>query len=245
MLPILFINLERDVERRDRMQAQATAMGLSMQRLDAVLWKGLPPPQQDRFYSASLNRRQYHQPLVAGEKGCYASHLKAWQWLVDSEHAAAVILEDDVKLEPDFGRVVAGIQALPANWDMIKLIGREGIGKREKAAMISPVVGSHEVVRYHRIPSLTAGYVVSREGAHKLLQSRQPFGRPIDVDLRYWWENSLRVRGVRPALIALDDTSQNSSIGSKTPEGASAWRKFRLKLGYTLGNWWFGWRHAA
>jgi glycosyl transferase, family 25 len=243
-LPVLFINLERDAARRERMQAQAAALTVDLQRFEAVLWNALPAAQQNELYSESLNHNQYHQALVAGEKGCYASHLGAWQWLVASEHQAVVILEDDVQIDNDFVELIAAIAALPHNWDMIKLIGREGIGKREKSNELEPLVGRYSLVHYRRIPSLTAGYVVSREGARKLLASRKPFGRPIDVDLRYWWENDLRVLGVQPAAIALDETSQQSSIGNKTPDRRRIWRKFELKLRYSLGNFWFGMRRG-
>jgi glycosyl transferase, family 25 len=238
VLPVLFINLDRDARRREQMQAQAHMAGVTLHRIEAVLWNALPAAEHERLYSASLNRKQYHQSLVAGEKGCYASHLKAWQWLLDSEHGAAVVLEDDVRMEPEFAKVVAAIEAMPAGWDMVKLIGRAGMGKREKAHDSTPLVGHHRLVGYRRIPNLAAAYAISRAGATKLLASRQPFGRPVDVDMRYWWENDVRVQGVQPDVVSLDDTSQASSIGSKQPSDASAWRKLRIKLAYTAHNWW-------
>ncbi len=242
--PVLFINLDRDTQRRERMQAQAVALNIPLQRFDAVLWSALPAAQQNELYSDALNQHQHHQALVAGEKGCYASHIGLWQWLLASEHSAVVVLEDDVQIGEGFAQVIEAIHALPPNWDMVKLIGREGIGKREKSDDGTPLVGGYRLVHYRRVPSLTAGYVVSREGARKLLASRRPFGRPIDVDLRHWWENDLRVLGVRPAAISLDETSEHSSIGNKASGQKHAWRKFELKLRYTLGNFWFGMRRG-
>jgi glycosyl transferase, family 25 len=239
MLPVLFINLERDVQRRERMQAQALGMGLAMQRIEAVLWNALAASEHNRLYSPLLNRKQYHQSLVAGEKGCYASHLKAWQWLLDSEHDGAVILEDDIKLEPAFAQVVSAVEAMPKQWDMVKLIGREGMGKREKIEALQPLTGPYQLIDYRRIPNLAAAYALSRRGAEKLLHSRQPFGRPVDVDMRYWWENNLRVQGVQPAVVQLDDTSQNSSIGSKKPADANARLKLWNKIVFTANNWRF------
>jgi glycosyl transferase family 25 len=97
------------------------------------------------------------------------------------------------------------------------------------------------LVDYSRVPSMTAGYVVSRAGAAKLLAHRQPFGRPIDVDLRFWWEcDQLRILGVSPSAIALDDTSEVSSIWDTrdTLTPGQRWRKFTMKLALTLGNAW-------
>jgi glycosyl transferase, family 25 len=242
MLPIRFINLDRDAERRQRMEAELLRHGLQGERFAGVLWTALSVTEQGTLYSESLNARQFHKPLVNGEKGCYASHLALWRWLLDSRHQAVVVLEDDVRLCADFGRVCDAIAALPAKrWDMVKLIGRAGIGKPEKLRRREMLCVGFELQHYRRVPSLTAGYVINREGAAKLLASRQPFGRPIDVDLRHWWESGgLQVLGIEPAIIELDETSLDSSIGTKALERglSSKWRKFRHKLNYTLGNAW-------
>jgi glycosyl transferase family 25 len=239
--PTLFINLDRDVERCARMQAEFARHGLTGQRLPGVLWTALPQVEQDALYSPALNARGFHKPLVNGEKGCYASHLKAWRWLLDSPHAAAVVLEDDVRLRPAFAEVLQALAVSSERWDMAKLIGRVEIGKREKAKSQTALCDGHELLRYRRVPSLTAGYVISRRGAEKLLATRVPFGRPVDVDLRYWWESQgLVMRGVSPAVIELDDTSQDSSIGAKVEERrlATKLRKALLRTHYTLANVW-------
>ncbi|MDN3920192.1 glycosyltransferase family 25 protein [Roseateles violae] len=240
-LPLVFINLDSDADRRVRMQAELARLGVAGERFEATRWTALPEDEQARLYSPDLNERQFHKPLVNGEKGCYASHLRCWQALLASDHPALVVLEDDVALEPDFAAVIAAIAALPRDWDMIKLIGRLDTSKREKLSESRPLVGAHALVRYQRVPSLTAAYVVSRSGAEKLLASRIPFGRPIDVDLRHWWENELRILGVVPAAIRLDETSFQSSIGTKAAEVglAARWRKFRHKAAYS----WLNFRH--
>ena len=156
--------------------------------------------------------------------------------MLDSANAACVVLEDDVGLRDDFASVVSAIAALPPDWDMVKLIGRDN----EKLRSSRPLVGDYRLVHYRRVPSLTAGYVVSRGGAAKLLASRVPFGRPIDVDLRHWWEcgDGLRIAGVVPAAITLDDTSLQSSIGAKADDVSLVrkWRKFSHKLRYSVHN---------
>lgn len=241
MLPLVFINLDSDADRRVRMQAEFARLGLSSERLDATRWTALPEAEQARLYAPALNARQFHKPLVNGEKGCYASHLRCWQWLLDSDHPALVVLEDDVALKPEFAAVIDAIAKLPTGWDMVKLIGRLDETKGEKLSHSTSLLNGFALADYQRVPSLTAGYVISRSGAQKLLASRIPFGRPIDVDLRHWWENELHIQGVVPAAIVLDDTSYQSSIGTKAAEtGVSAsWRKFRHKAAYT----WLNYKH--
>mgnify|MGYP003539467188 FL=1 len=236
-LPLVFINLDKDSERRTRIEGQLAHLGLPGERLPAVWWKHLPPAEQSLLYSAERNHGLYYQPLVDGEKGCYASHIQAWRQLLASDAPALVVLEDDVRLTPQFADVVNAIAALQEPWDMVKLLGRD----REKVRSQRPLVPGTALVDYSRVPSMTAGYVVSRAGAAKLLAHRQPFGRPIDVDLRFWWEcDQLRILGVSPSAIALDDTSEVSSIWDTrdTLTPGQRWRKFTMKLALTLGDAW-------
>jgi glycosyl transferase, family 25 len=242
MPPIRFINLDRDVERRQRLETELQRHAVVGERFPGVWWPSLSEEQQARYYSPVLNARQHHLPLVNGEKGCYASHIELWRWLVESSHETLVVLEDDVCLLPDFAAVCQAVATTTGQpWDMVKLIGREGLGKTEKLATSDRLSPGHALVRYRRVPSLTAGYVLHRRGADKLLRHRLPFGRPIDVDLRHWWEcEDLHVLGVRPAVIALDETSEQSSINAdlKRLPPSQRWRKFLFKAQYSLANAW-------
>ena len=225
--PIYFINLATDVERCERMKSEFLRFGFEGVRLDAVRWTALSLEEQNDLYSESLNQEQFHLPLVAGEKGCYASHHKAWSWLVESGLPAMVVLEDDVQLTPELGKVIAAVESIDVAWDMIKLIGRD----KEKIRARRPLVAGVDLIDYKRVPSLTAGYIISREGALKLMRNRKPFGRPIDVDLRFWWECDLRIMGVSPACLILDETSFTSSIGKKSRHRSwrTSWNKFSAK----------------
>jgi glycosyl transferase family 25 len=233
-LPLVFVNLERDAERRARLEAELARLNLQGERLHAVWWADLPATEQDTLYSAQLNRAQYYKPLVNGEKGCYASHIQAWRQLLASDAPAMVVLEDDVRLDDRLADGIAAIAALDIPWDMVKLLGRV----REKVRRQRPLLPGVALVEYQRVPSMTAGYVVSRAGAAKLLATRVPFGRPIDVDLRFWWENDLRILGTVPSLLILDETSFVSSIWTEKPRVPllQKLRKFAMKLGLSLGN---------
>lgn len=234
MLPIVFINLDKDVERRERLLAECARLNLPGKRFPAVWWKELSQHEQDDLYSAELNQQQYYKPLVNGEKGCYASHLQAWKQLLASEEPAIVVLEDDVVLDDSFEAVVRAVMDAGEDWGMVKLMGRFS---GEKVQARKPLTSTHELIWYRRVPSMTAGYVVSRSGARKLLESRIPFGRPIDVDLRFWWENDLTILGVQPPVVRLDSTSEISTIeGPRPPSGLpmrlrKLWMKWRLSWG--------------
>jgi len=240
-LPLVFINLERDEERRERLLGQLHESGIEGSRLPAVWWADLAEDKQAAGYCSDLNARQYYKSLLNGEKGCYASHLTAWKMLLESHAPALVVLEDDVCLAPGFAEALQAIEALDVPWDMVKLIGRS----HEKVRSSRLLTAGLKLVQYRRVPSTTAGYVVSRSGAQKLLASRQPFGRPVDVDLRFWWENDLCILGVTPSVLSLDSTSDVSTIWQQIDRLSpmARWRKLRMKWQLNLGNLLHGRRH--
>lgn len=234
-LPIVFINLDRDTTRRDLLEEQFQQHGVAAERLPATWWRDVPAAEQDHLYAAALNQQQYFKPLVDGEKGCYTSHVQAWRKLLNSSARAMVVLEDDVVLDNDFQKVILAISELEEQWDMIKLMGRP---KAEKILQQGPLTAEHHLIQYRRVPSFTAAYVVSRKGAQKLLKTRRPFGRPIDIDLRFWWENDLQIFGVSPPVVHLDDISADSSIAGRDSGTTlkTRLRKLKMKAQLSLGN---------
>ena len=207
------------------------------EKFNAVDWRTLNDEQRARLYSLELNAKTYFKPLTAGECGCYASHVGIWQTLIESGEPWALVLEDDTEPMPLFDEVIAALIQWPADWDMIKLVGRDS----ERVSQRISLLAGHDIVRYSRAPSLTGAYLVSAAGARKLLKSRVPFGRPVDIDIRWWWEPSLDLYGVLPYPVRSAESSRQSSIGQR---GASSrglvtkLRKVKFNISYHLGNFW-------
>ena len=228
------INLAGHEARWLAASAELARAGLAPERLDAVAGVGLPADARTGLYDPARNAREYHKPLCAGEIGCYASHLEAWRRLVDSGRAAAAVFEDDIEADGDLPAVLEAIERIDVPWDMVKLVGR----RRELVRGRASLVAGRDLVGYRRVPSLTAAYVVTRRGAEKLLARRQPFGRPIDVDLRHWWECDLRVLGIDPYPVRLASASCRSTILHREARGGAAerWRKLAWQLRYSWRN---------
>ena len=49
-LPIVFINLDRDAERRTRLLAELRQIDMPSERFPAVWWADVPPGQASRWY---------------------------------------------------------------------------------------------------------------------------------------------------------------------------------------------------
>jgi glycosyl transferase family 25 len=236
-MDIVIINLASEPSRWRATQARFAALGLSPRRMEAVSGRDLRPEQRAALYSEALNRQQYHQPLCPGEIGCYASHLALWRALLDSPADCMAVFEDDVAPAPDLPVVLRALAHLPGPWDMVKLIGR---APSEKLVAAQPFVSGRQLVRYRRVPSLTGAYVLHRRGAQKLLSRRLPFGRPVDVDLRHWWECDLDLLGIWPYPVQAAPAARRSTIEDRRRlprDAASRWRRLVQQAGYSLHNW--------
>jgi glycosyl transferase, family 25 len=217
------------------MQQAFAAYRHAPQRFAAVDWKALPSEEQRRYYDTHAQQVAYFRPLTAGECGCYASHLVICEQLLNSDAPWALVLEDDVEPESHFDSVLDSVSSLPGEWDIIKLIGR----RKDVVINTKRIQPGLELVQFRKMPNLASAYLLSREGARKLLASRVPFVRPIDVDMRWWWDNDLRVFGLQPYCLRLSSTSDISSIGDRRGhrDWRSRWRKSVQTLVYNVGVW--------
>lgn len=168
------INLDRSPERLQHFVKQADNAHLEVTRIAAV--DGAAMTVEERL--AVSSRHPQFQPLNAGELGVFLSHRLVWRTLVESGDACAAIFEDDALLATDLGELLAGIDANPPRGDVIKLettlrpvaLGGEGValgGRYE----------GHRLASWH---GGTAGYVITRAGAMRLLTMTEPVADTVD-----------------------------------------------------------------
>jgi glycosyl transferase, family 25 len=170
-MDVFLINLARSP---DRLAFMTSQLADRFQRIDAVLGAAVPVHLAPQFSSPA--------DLTPGEIGCYASHLIAAEKIVASGQAYALIMEDDVEIAADFFEVAnRAVQSCTAGWDAISLCGsRLGSGLHQKIGTI----GSRRLVKFVRAPKGLGAYILSYNGALRLLHPRRRC-RPIDVDMHY------------------------------------------------------------
>jgi glycosyl transferase family 25 len=230
--PVLIINLPTSTDRRDAMAAQCARLGLEVEFIAAVNGRALDAAQRAARCAESFTA--FHSPLTAAEIGCYLSHLQALQHVADHNWPWAVVLEDDVVLPADF---VARLGVLCGEadraFDLIKLNGR-----LPRRLVLQVLSNGNSLVRYRRPPINANAHLWSGAGARKMLAHGRRIRRPIDVDIKHWWELDLRLATLSPELVALEPTlCRASTIGARSVRTfAGAIRKLRYNIAYSLAS---------
>jgi len=139
---------------------------------------------------------QMSRPEVAVAR----SHVRVWRRIAASEDAYALVLEDDAWFKRGFGRYVErawceleGGREGAARFDILYLSYKEVVGGAQKDLL------SARVFRPVRGLWYLSGYVLSREGARKLLRLL-PCRGPVDLWVNHQF-GVLSVRATRQCLI--------------------------------------------
>jgi len=168
------INLDRSPERLAFFAEQAHRAGITIERISGVDGRQLSAEEQSRAVAASFE----WQPLNPGEIGLFMSHRAAWQGFVDGEGDYAAVFEDDAVLSARIAQVLAAIEQTRPMADVIKLeTTRRQVVLRSDGLALTAGFRLQGLCSWH---GGTAAYVVSREGARKLLAATWPLADPVD-----------------------------------------------------------------
>lgn len=177
---VYMINLKRRSERRWKMEATLKEIGLDFTHLEAVDGKTLTDDVliQKGITLLPEYADPYHKrPMTMGEIGCFLSHYTIWQKMVELNQEEVLVLEDDIRFEPYFTERAEQLMEDArriGGWDLI-YFGRKRLQENEEF-----VKESENFVKVS-YTYWTLGYVISLEGAKKLLAA-EPLKRLLPVD---------------------------------------------------------------
>jgi glycosyl transferase family 25 len=226
MARILVINLAEQADRRASAAGALEACGLRHRFVTAFDGRCGPAPPA---YARAERLRLVGKDLTPGEIGCYLSHLRVMELMLDEELDWAVIAEDDLVAAPDLGGVVAALGAIHDRLQIVKLECSENRPRRFRT--IAPLTSSRALVRMSNVTHGAAGYFITRPAAERFLRYSRRFFRPVDVALARSWETGVDVLAVHPWPIVQDKTLASSMeqarFEAQPPQldlvGASRW----------------------
>ncbi|MGL4490922.1 MAG: glycosyltransferase family 25 protein [Rhizobiaceae bacterium] len=213
-----YINLDRAVERRKHMEAQAAALVFDLVRVEAVDGRQLSSEDASKYRPGKGRTHVLSEVEVA----CFLSHRKAWQLIADGEQSHGLVLEDDLFLSSEFGHFANSTQWIPADCDIVKVetIGRPLLLRRPKFNVLL----GRSLWRMGSENMGGGGYILSRSAAAALIDQTKTFVDPVDCVLFHpaskVWENfgvyqldpALCVQQVRSKAVFLDASAAASQM---------------------------------
>ena len=233
-ISIYVINLDRSTDRWSALSDQARSLQFDLVRIAGVDGREVPADQRMACDEGAFQRNN-GRTMLAGEYGCYRSHLKVLSAFLETGEAACIIVEDDVVLSADLvARAEAAIAAVPGA-DVIKLFNHRIVGFRPVATSVA----GDEIGRATHGPQGSAAcYAVTRMGALKLLKTIAVMRFPWDIELERGWASRARIYTTRRNVTVVKEGSSN--IGSRSVYRATKfpwWRRlptYAIRITETL-----------
>ena len=199
-VPIWVVSLARATERRARISRAFADLGLDLELCDAVDGQA-PAPVDVAEYSRWRSLYQVGRRLSLGEIGCARSHLRLYQRMLDDDVDAACIVEDDAEPSPELPAVLADIDRLPPDWQVVNLHSTFASAGSQPYGDVTLGQAS-QLCTYRRKPYGTVSYLLRRSGAQRLVAVGAPVRLPADELLFRHRSAGLITYGIEPSPVA-------------------------------------------
>ena len=179
---IFMVNLERRPDRYERMKYNFDQLGIDYKWVPAM--DGRKITEEFLAETGIKMLPEFSEPyhgraLTYGEIGCFLSHYRLWQQIVEEELDLVLIFEDDIKFEPYFISKLEYLKSelfdLKGSWDLV-FLGRKILHNSEEPWL----EGSEQLVKVD-YTYWTLSYLLTLRGA-KLLLAGEPLGKMVPVD---------------------------------------------------------------
>jgi glycosyl transferase family 25 len=176
MLDCYIINLDRSIQRWNKIQQYEGFRKFNIIRVSAVNGAEIQLPHPD----ISLNKYfwLYGRKPMAGEIGCYFSHIKAMKLFLESQQDYCIVCEDDVEAVSNLDEIIESTLKYADTWDIVRLIS-----SRHKNLSYANLCDSYKLATPLKPGSASGGYLISRLAAKKFLRKGVPMWKPLDVAL--------------------------------------------------------------
>jgi glycosyl transferase family 25 len=140
--------------------------------------------------------RRFGRPMAANEIGCYTSHYKCWEWLAQSDYKQVIIFEDDVLCDWAALKAIAAHDYSPYGINFLRLFATHPVKwKIVKFRLLSPHI---HLIRTVDTTFGMQGYLLTKDGAQRLLSRYANILMPVDWVVSRYWEHGLLNYSVFP-----------------------------------------------
>lgn len=194
----LILSLPNDEKRRQSCADQLGRFGMRYEFVDAIHGDQIADEEFRQLYDREQNRKSFKRPLSRNEVACTLGHRRIWKTIADSNAPLALVLEDDATFLRDPRPLLNALHAQSGVFEdtMIKL---DGVPRKNIHKVMS--VADQTLLMSNHLPARTTGYVLGRGAAARLARLANPIARPIDIDLKFYWEHGVPILTLQERMI--------------------------------------------
>lgn len=199
---IYVINLDRDIERYDKIKKQSKMFKLN--RISAVDGKKINIDDLKKDGTIKMNNESFifskdgDRDVLNGSIGCSLSHINLWKKMKKSRDNEIIIFEDDSIItnntHNEIDRCLENIKQIDKDWDIIFLGGSRIYGERMGNFIKAKYVGSW----------MNCGlfaYIINKKSIDKLLKTVLPINTYIDMQMNRYYGNGINAYYTNPSAV--------------------------------------------
>lgn len=211
------IHLARAERRRGHVAALQRLAPVPIEVIEAVDGRALDEATLRAVYHPfDLLRPRYPFEISRGEIGCFLSHRKAWQAIVDSGADAGLVFEDDAVLDQEvFARTYWVVQGWMGRGDWVEFQTRPMEGA------VVHQMGDVRIVEPDIPPVRLSAQMIGAEAAARMLAVTERFDRPVDGVVQLLGVTGQRILCVVPSGVRDDTAAAGGTTIQK--KGVAIW----------------------
>jgi GR25 family glycosyltransferase involved in LPS biosynthesis len=206
--PIFVISLARATARREHIRSLFARYSLDYTLVDAVDKLTLPQTVIDGIWDNNVAKMALHgRKLTVGEIACTMSHIKAWSMIQGMGLDYAFTMEDDVRFDERFVKVISSELSVPDDCDVINF----HTDCWQMGAPI-PLTDGITVSKADYVNRNTC-LLVGKRGVNNLLERSFPISAAADDFVGHSHVGGCVTYIARPQIVC--DTGSESEIGHR------------------------------
>lgn len=214
----LVIHMSSSTERRANVETLLATMPDAHQ-IEAVDGRNDKAAATIEIQPGNLHRPRYPFALLPGEIGCFLSHRKCWQRIVDENWEYALIVEDDMAIDRQMLTPLLELLKRHATEDsFIRMPPKD----REGQHRVTDQAGGLKLVMPRVIGLQTTAQLVGRKAAKRLLEASGKIDRPVDSFLQMHWATGQTIQTILPVVVKeISFAGNRSTVQQKKPRRLS------------------------
>lgn len=198
-LRVFIINLSDHKEKKIRMKKILKKFDFKYEFFNAFDGRNSSINDYDGYND--LSRKLFlGRSLFPGELGAFESNRLLMKKIINEDIKMALILEDDIKFEADFDEYLSKIIRIDYKWDVVRFIARKKI-LNLKGRKVIELDKKTFLMRFPKLLGETHAYLISKDGAKKILASTRNFYHQFDILMGQTWKTNLNCLYCVPGLV--------------------------------------------